>query len=362
MKKIKVLVNNAKAFYGYHRGNIKISNLPTLLWIEPTNKCNLKCIMCPNTKIPENKLGFMSWEVYTKIIDEIREFASGIYLLISGESFLHKDIYKMIRYASDEGIRVLINTNATTLIQHGNVQKLLNSEPEHITFALDGYNAETYEKIRVGAKFDEVVMGIKDFLRTKKEQKKKKPYVAITTLLVGIENYKDKERAKHDFQALFQNLPVDEFIIKQCNTWGSIFKDTDKFVHQTPNREFYPCGHLWSTLSIHWDGSVVPCCFDFFFEYVLGNIKAKSLKEIWNDEPMLKLRKAMLSQSPEKINPLCDGCLITHLKPILGIPVGMRATVSDSILSILGSGFEKRFIKVVKKLTPSFSLEIDEKK
>ena len=36
---------------------------------------------------------------------------------------------------------------------------LLNSGISHLTIAFDGYNKETYEKIRVGAKFEKVVNG-----------------------------------------------------------------------------------------------------------------------------------------------------------------------------------------------------------
>jgi len=361
MKKTKIIINSAKAIYNYHRGKTKISNLPTLLWIEPTNKCNLKCVMCPNSKIPEDKLGFMKWDVYTKIIDEIKDYASSIYLLIAGESMLHKDIYKMIRYASDNGLRVLMNTNGTVLVQRDNIQKLIEAKPEHITFALDGYNAETYEKIRRGAKFDQVIPAIIDLLKAKKEQKLKKPYIAITTLLVGKEDYQDKEKTKQNFKNLFKGLPIDEFIIKQCNSWGNVFKDTDEFTYQKfEDKKIYPCGHLWSTISIRWDGNVIPCCFDFFSEYILGDIKEKSLKEIWNDQPIIKLRQAMLKNEATQIYPLCDGCVIQHSKPILGIPAGMRSAIGNNACSILGNKLEKQIIKLAKKVTPSFPLEIDE--
>ncbi|MBU0999522.1 radical SAM protein [Patescibacteria group bacterium] len=363
MKKTKIIINSIKAIYNYHQDKTKISNLPTLLWIEPTNKCNINCIMCPNSEIPKDKLGFMEWDVYTKIIDEIKDYASSIYLLIAGESLLHKDIYKMIKYASDRGIRVLMNTNGTVLVQRDNIKKLLEAEPEHITFALDGYNAETYEKIRRGAKFNQVIPAIIDLLKAKKEQRRKKPYIAITTLLVGKENYQDKEKAKHNFKKLFKDLPVNEFIIKQCNSWGNVFKNTNEFTYQKfEDKKTYPCGHLWSTVSIRWDGTVIPCCFDFFNGYILGDVKEKRLKEIWNDQPMIKLRKAMIENKATQIYPLCDGCIIRNSKPVFGIPAGMRSAIGNNACSVLGNNLEKIIIKLAKKISPSFPLEIDSDK
>lgn len=360
-KKIRVIKNIGLSVKNYRKRNLVLDNFPTLLWIEPTNRCNLKCIMCPNVKIPQDDLGFMEWGVFKKIIDEIKEFAASAYLLIGGESLLHKDIYKMIRYARDNGIRPLLNTNGTTLHIKENRTKLLESGPAHITFAFDGYNRETYESIRIGAKYDQVLDGIVEFLKEKMDRKLSKPFVAITNLEVGIENYHDKIEAKKKFYKIFEGLPVDEFIAKTPNTWGGTFDDTNRFRHHELDKsQFYPCSHLWSTMSICWDGTVVPCCFDFFKTYVLGNVRDKSIKEIWNDEPMRRLRQSMQDGTYQTVNKLCKSCVILHLDPVLGVPAGMRSAVKDAITNFMGMKAERYLIKITKKLKPSYSLKIDE--
>ena len=359
-KKIKIITNCLSAIYNYRKRETKVSSLPILLWIEPTNKCNLKCVMCPNTEIPKDMLGFMSWDTFQKIIDEAKEFASSVYMLLAGESLLHKDIYRMIRYARDNGIRPLLNTNATPLVSEENRRKLLESGVAHITFAFDGYNRDTYEKIRLGAKYDKVLGGIIEFLKEKARRGLKEPYVAITNLEVGIENYEDKERARREFYKLFDGLSVDEFIAKTPNTWGGTFSETEMFSHHDVNqKKFYPCSHLWSNMSICWDGTVVPCCFDFFKTYTLGNVHEKSLKDIWNDKPMVALRKSMLDGSYGKLDKLCNNCVILHLEPVLGVPAGMRTAVKDVITNLIGMRTEKYLIRIAKKITPSYSLKID---
>lgn len=362
MKKLRVLHSNLKAIYNYKKRNVVLSNLPTLLWVEPTNRCNLSCIMCPNKDIPKEQLGFMEWPVYAKIVDEAKEFASSAYLLLGGESLLHKDIYRMIRYSSERGLRPLLNTNGSTLTNPQNVRELLDSGVEHITFAVDGYDRQTYERIRVGASFDKTVGGILAFLEMKKAYKRRKPYVAITTLLVGLEDYEDVRQARHGFRRMFNGLPVDEFIEKTPNTWGGIYKGAKEFKHHEIDEkgQFYPCGHLWSTMSIHWDGTVVPCCFDFSKAYTLGNVQEKTLREIWNDEPMLRLRRSMLDGSYRLVNKLCDGCVVLGLAPVLGVPVGLRAAVADAITNVIGFQAEKLMIRIAKKITPSFSLDVQE--
>lgn len=359
-KKIRFLSNCLSSISNYKKKNIIVSNLPTILWIEPTNKCNLKCVMCPNIQIPRDMLGFMAWDTYKKIIDEAKEFASSVYLLLAGESLLHKDIYRMIRYARDNGIRPLLNSNGTVLASENHRNRLLESGAVHITFAFDGYNKETYEKVRIGARYDRVIGGLIEFMKEKERRGLKEPYVAITTLEVGIEDYEDKEKARRDFYRLFEGLSVDEFIVKTPNTWGGTFKETDTFTHHEISRkEFYPCSHLWCTMSICWDGTVVPCCFDFFKTYTLGNVNEKPLKEIWNDRPMVALRESMLNGTYRDLNKLCIDCVILHLEPLLGVPAGMRTTVKDVITNLIGMRTEKYLIRLAKKIKPSYSLGID---
>jgi radical SAM protein with 4Fe4S-binding SPASM domain len=237
---------------------------------------------------------------------------------------------------------------------------LLNSRPAHITFAFDGYNKETYESIRVGAKYEQVLGGIIEFLKEKKRRGLREPCVAITNLEVGLENYADKQKEKDNFYRLFDGLSVDEFIVKTPNTWGGTFDNTDSFSHHDIDEsKFYPCSHLWSTMSICWDGTVVPCCFDFFKTYVLGNVKEQSIREIWNGEPIVKLREGMLNGTYKTINKLCNRCVILHLEPILGVPAGMRTAVKDAITNLIGMHTEKYLIMLAKKIRPSYSLKVD---
>ncbi len=62
----------------------------------------------------------------------------------------------------------------------------------------------------------------------------------------------------------------------------------------------------FSRLSILEDGTVVPCCIDLD-AMKLGNIKEKSLKEIWNSDKLKKLRKLHLEGKFYQI-PTCKEC------------------------------------------------------
>jgi hypothetical protein len=62
------------------------------------------------------------------------------------------------------------------------------------------------------------------------------------------------------------------------------------------------CVAPWMALDIRQDGEVKPCCVS---EYTYGDIKEKSLWEIWNDEPIRKLRANMINGVPSKNCEVC---------------------------------------------------------
>lgn len=62
------------------------------------------------------------------------------------------------------------------------------------------------------------------------------------------------------------------------------------------------CVAPWLCLDIRQDGEVKPCCIS---DYTYGDIKEKSLWEIWNDEPIRKLRKNMINGIPTKSCQVC---------------------------------------------------------
>lgn len=58
----------------------------------------------------------------------------------------------------------------------------------------------------------------------------------------------------------------------------------------------YPYMHLW----VYSDGRIGPCCMDFPNRIVLGDLKKSTIEEIWNDKPILKLRKSLNENLSEK--------------------------------------------------------------
>ncbi|HLY87843.1 MAG TPA: radical SAM protein, partial [Acetobacteraceae bacterium] len=87
---------------------------PVCLYLEVTNRCNLLCETCPRTFETLEPPADMSWELFTRIVDQVPEVAR-VVLHGVGEPMMVKALPRMIRYLKDRGVYVLFNTNGTLL-------------------------------------------------------------------------------------------------------------------------------------------------------------------------------------------------------------------------------------------------------
>tara|TARA_Y100000310_G_scaffold321163_1_gene378458 strand:+ start:213 stop:1184 length:972 start_codon:yes stop_codon:yes gene_type:complete len=272
---------------------------PSVIWIEPTASCNLKCVMCPHEgEGLKRKMGMMSMDLYKKIIDEVKEWKPVIKLFHSGESLIHPKLGEMIRYAKEAGCFTMLNTNAT-LLTEDKTNMILNSNLDYISFSFDGATKEVYEKIRIGADFDKTLNNILKFLELKGQRKR--PFVNIEMIKM-----QDTEASIEAFKSKFKDLAVDNIGIKKLTNFGSqvhVEEEKDRVMTDLS------CLHPWSFANILDDGSVVPCCRDSHAKHVLGNVKDDSLLDIWNKHyKMLKLRETLAKEGGYKEIDICSDC------------------------------------------------------
>ncbi len=299
-------------FRNYKKKTTVLPYLPIRLWIEPTSFCNLKCVMCPNKDLDRKDKGYMTFELFRKIVDEARDFVHETNLIHRGESLLHPEFFEMVRYAAGAGIVTKLHTNGT-LLDETKARSLLGSGLDQLTFSFDGYDKATYESIRVNALYERTIGNILGFLRLKKELGAKKPYT-ILELIDFPDVTKDVGRAeKKKFLAQFDGLPLDRVRVKEMHNWAGEIGGGAK------GRKYSPCTFLWASLIIFWDGAVLPCTQDFFGDLAVGNVKDSTLAGIWNNERMVELREKAVKGDIGNLKP-CSGCDRPWRDTFLGVP------------------------------------------
>ncbi len=297
-------------YRNYRRRNVQVSTLPVRMWVELDARCNLQCIMCPNKELQKTQKGTMEWDTFAKIVTEAGHFIHEMALHHRGESLLHPQAIKFITHAAQHIPITKLHTNGTLLTEEI-IDGLLASGLNRISFSFDGFEKEGYEKIRIGADFNKVVSNIKNLLQKRRKLQQKEPAVAIE--VIQLEESQLQSDNKKSFIREFRSLGLDDLIIKQPHNWAGHLPTTIK------KRKYAPCTFLWNAMLVLWNGDVVPCAQDFFALNIVGNIKEKSLQEIWNDQPMRKLRQALATKKPGEY-PACKDCDRLWRSTFMGIP------------------------------------------
>ena len=132
-----------------------ISAPPYKATLELTMRCNLLCTMCFRHK----KDGELELPELKKVIDNlgnIKEIS-----LIGGEIFLRKDIYDILDYLKEKGLKVNLHTNGT-LIDEAVAEKLERYDNfGRIGFSIDGLK-DLHNEIRgSNTAFDKTVNAIR---------------------------------------------------------------------------------------------------------------------------------------------------------------------------------------------------------
>lgn len=357
LKPARVLKNMFLSYRHYRKGTLALPYLPLALWIEPTNACNLKCIMCPNSFSMQKtkKTGFMDMGLYKKIIDEARGFVAYIVLCISGEPLLHKDLPQMIDYAKKAGIKTTLSTNASLLAPPMS-EKILKAGLDAIYFSFDGCSAEVYEKVRVGSDFNKTLSNIVEFLKIKKELKCKTT-AELQILIMDQDGRKNYEKNIAAFKERFRGLPLDLMQTRQPSTWGSNLSTTATYEFKKLGSDYFPCSYLWCSMHILCDGTAIACTSDFFAENALGKFPEQSLKEIWNGDRYQLFRKAMLKKNYSHYFKTCQDCDSLWSESIAGMPPGIRGVIALSLCSFIGLEKFGYLKKLAGKLNSDFVIK-----
>jgi len=139
------------------RRTAEVNYFPTKLDIENVSRCNFRCTMCQVSEWTNQKRAEdMEFDDFKHLIDHQPGLLE-IKLQGMGEPILGGETYfNMIKYARKKHIWVRTVTNASMLHLRDNYKKLVDSGVNEIQISIDGATKETFEKIRVGSKFEVV--------------------------------------------------------------------------------------------------------------------------------------------------------------------------------------------------------------
>ncbi|MFM1872375.1 MAG: hypothetical protein RL398_1797 [Planctomycetota bacterium] len=141
---------------------------PTVVSIESTRFCNLRCPMCEFVDLGTVETGpHMPLEEFTRIVDGLPSEVERVQLTVTGEPLLTRDLDKMIALVAARGLRLDVLTNGMLL--QGKVVDQLLPVLGRLQVSFDGATKATFEAIRVRSDFDRVCRNLRAFMAKVRE-------------------------------------------------------------------------------------------------------------------------------------------------------------------------------------------------
>jgi MoaA/NifB/PqqE/SkfB family radical SAM enzyme len=265
--------------------------LPEIVQIESTNICNAKCVFCPRDEM-HRKQGIMSFELFTKIVDECAELGiTHLRVHNYGEPFVDRKLVEKVRYAKQKGIQEVGMISNGSLITEQVARGMIDAGLDAINISVDASGKDVFESTRIGLKYDKVIANIERLVRIRAESGKRRPKLILSFV---------RQNNSADEQAFIEHWRkiADKIHITDLHNWGGT-------LHQQSDVN-YPCYRPWLTFTVLWDGRVSLCCADFDGHTILGDMNTSSIKEIWNNERYLSVRREHLESGGPDVCRACD--------------------------------------------------------
>jgi MoaA/NifB/PqqE/SkfB family radical SAM enzyme len=275
--------------------------------IELTDRCNLACSYCPKSRGIGVKGGDMDFELFKTIVSQACELAPirQIPLVGFGEPLLYPHLEEAVKYIKEQNhaIRVTLTTNGI-LLNSDWAKRLVAAGLDQITVSVNATSREQYREINRADFYDKVVTNTYAFLETVNMTS-----VPMRVLVQVLEGPNGPEEIKA-FRSFWEpRLGVcGEIQVQPFVNWGGTI---DTYVAANPAKEKrYPCAHLQNNWIVTREGDALACCMVFpddQGDLALGNIKEKSLKQLYMEGRIKELRRLNIEGRLYDLSP-CSNC------------------------------------------------------
>ncbi len=265
----------------YRRGIIELPYPPRELWIEPTNRCNLRCPKCPHATGLKRAMGIMSEEIFRDLIEEVSDWKPLISFHLGGESLLVPDLPDRIRLAAEHGMSTVLHSNGLLLTEDYS-RRLIDSGLELLSVSVDGEDERSYREAMGGGNFNRLKRNVTRFLELRTSRS---PFLVIRVTRPSPDKFPRADESP------LAEWGADYLQIADQHVWSGADAERRRDLGLGLDGPLSACARIWYGMGILWDGTVVPCCMDMEGEHPIGSTRVNSVRAIWNGEAMVKLRR-----------------------------------------------------------------------
>ncbi len=317
--------------------NNRHTSAPIYMTLGITSGCNYRCKHCGNNSVVSKETDLTPEEIY-KLLDQMIDLKLLKINFTGGEPTTNPKLIDYIRYVKGRIPRITLTTNGS-LITDEMAKKLKDAGLNMAKISIDGLSKFHNEFRNFENAYEKAIDAIKNFQSNGIEVRIQSTLTKYNTedliklmevlsdlkishqtivpvcpigradkeMMLDKESYKNFILKMHDkVKYLIEKGTTTNFQIRPVFGARELFEGLTNTSFETLSMK-YSCEALQNTMEIQPNGDVVPCSF---LSMPIGNVRDKSLIEVWKDNGANKLRGLFENN---KNNEHCSNCSKSEL-------------------------------------------------
>lgn len=113
-----------------------------------TRACALACQHCRAEAIPFRNPSELSTQEAFALVDAVRRCGNPVFVLTGGDPLMRDDIYKIVEYGTNQGLRMAVSPSATGRLTRAALERLVRAGCKRISLSIDAASAEMHDRFR----------------------------------------------------------------------------------------------------------------------------------------------------------------------------------------------------------------------
>jgi radical SAM protein len=121
---------------------------PRIVIWEMTRACAFACKYCRAKAVPQRDGRELTTCEAFDLVDEVAAYGRPIFVLTGGDPFMRSDVFEIVSYAAQRGLRVAISPSGTAHLTKAALERVAAAGCRRMSLSIDGPDAETHDAFR----------------------------------------------------------------------------------------------------------------------------------------------------------------------------------------------------------------------
>jgi MoaA/NifB/PqqE/SkfB family radical SAM enzyme len=234
----------------------------------------------------------MPLEEARKILDEVIKAKPMIQPNLWTEPLLAKNFREHLTQMKERGASISFNTNGL-LLTEDLAAFFVEIRLDSIFISIDATTPEVLQKTRGTIKLPEIEAAVHRMLKVRGNHPLPRVGVSFTTEEA---NAHQRDEFVEKWLGFVDVVRVGERYEKSGATYAPV-----------PVEQRVPCGALYETLPVHFNGKAVVCCLDGYQQTDMGNVFERGVRGVWHGPEFTQVRK-LHEEGRYDVVPFCKDC------------------------------------------------------